>query len=350
MRLARNVPMFRHQTSRRTFRPKWLAAALALCAAAVALPGSADDFPNRPPHLMVPYPAGGPTDAVSRLLAERMKDTLGQAVVVENRPGGGTLIATEAVVRAAPDGYTWLYTSAQMILAAELNPPHYDIYTDLAPIAQFSKVAALMWIVNDAVPARSMAQLAAYARSRPGGVTLAYSGYSAPAYLFGQLLSRRGALPLTLVGYKGQVDSLNDLLAGRIDSMFVTLPTVADAVKAGKLRVLAAAGDERSPLAPEAPTLAEAGLPDAAFPYWNGLHTTGATPRPVIARIERAIQAALAEPRTAERMAALSFQPAFLGAAQFTVQEKRDAARLQKLLEESGVMEQARRDAGIKAP
>ncbi|HXC40212.1 MAG TPA: tripartite tricarboxylate transporter substrate binding protein [Burkholderiales bacterium] len=310
----------------------------------------AQDFPNKPFHLLVPYPAGGPTDAISRLLAERMKDGLGQAVIVENRPGGGTLLAAEAAVRAAPDGYTWLYTSAQMIIAAELNPPAFDIYKDLAPIAQFSKVYPLMWVVHESVPAKNVAQLSAYAKAKPGGITMAYSGYSAPAYLFGQLLNRTGGLPVTLVGYKGQVESQNDMLAGRIDAMFLTLAPVADAVKAGKLRVLATMGDERSPQTPEIPTLAEAGLPDVAFPYWNGLHTVGGTPRAVIARLDQAVAAAIAAPRMAERMRALSFQPSYADAAGFGVQFKRDAERLRKLLDESGVLEQARRDAGIKGP
>jgi len=322
-------------------------AALALLASALC---RADDFPSKPFHLLVPYPAGGPTDGISRLLAERMKDGLGQAVIVENRPGGGTLLAAETAVRAAPDGTTWLYTSAQMILAAELNPPAFDIYKDLAPIAQFGKVYSLMWVVHESVPAKNIAQLSGYARAKPGGITMAYSGYSAPAYLFGQLLNRRGGLPVTLVGYKGQVESQNDMLAGRIDSMFVTLATVADAVKAGKLRVLATVGDERSPQAPEAPTLAEAGLPDAAFPYWNGLHTVGGTPRAVIARLDQAVAAALAGPRMAERMRALSFQPGYVDAAGFGAQFRHDAERLRKLLDESGVLEQARRDAGIKGP
>lgn len=309
----------------------------------------AQDYPSRPVRIVVPFPAGGPLDVLARLLAERMRAPLGQQVIVDNRPGAGGLIGAEAVARAAPDGHTLLLTNLQILTGVELNPPAYDFYQDLVPVVQFARFLPLMWVANETVPVKTVAEFVAYARAHPGQVMMAYTGFSAPAYIFGQVLGRRENIALTQVAYKGQTESLGDFLSGRIGTMFATLNVVAEGVKTGKVQVLAAVGDERHPEAPDVPTLAQAGQRDMALPPWTGLAAPARTPRAALARLEQAVAVALQAPDMAERMRAISVKPSYLNGADFAAQYARDAALLRRLLQDSGVVEQARRDAGIKA-
>jgi tripartite-type tricarboxylate transporter receptor subunit TctC len=216
------------------------------------------------------------------------------------------------------------------------------------PIAQVVEVYALMMVVGEAVPAKTMAELISFARANPGKLTMGYSGFGNPAHILGELLNRREKLGLQLVSYKGTVDTQNDLMAGRISMMTAPLTNVAEAVKSGKLKVLAAVGDKRNPLAPEVPTLTEIGIRELAFALWSGFHAPAGTPAAVLARAERGVEAGTKAPQAADRLRAISAAPAYLSGAQFAEVIKRDSATIRKMLDDSGIKEQARRNEGQK--
>jgi tripartite-type tricarboxylate transporter receptor subunit TctC len=267
-----------------------------MSAVVLASPGAvlAEEYPTRPIELMVPYPAGGLVDIAARVLGERVRESLGQPMVVVNRPGASSMIGTNAVVRAKPDGHTLLLTTSTLTINAALSPKlvTFDVLTDLAAIAIVATTSQIL-VVPASVPAASVKELIALARERPGKLTYGSAGVGTPAHLAGEQLRALTGVNMLHVPYNGAPPAMNALLAGDISLMFANPAVAAPQIRAGKIRALAVASPNRSALVPEVPTMAETGLPLNAD-NWIGFFAPRGTPSAAIQRVTGALHKALA--------------------------------------------------------
>jgi len=284
-----------------------------LAAAGLAvLPGRvrAQAFPDHPVRFVVPYAPGGSTDTSSRIVAERLTAMFGQQVIVDNKAGGGTIIGTEVVAKAKPDGHTILVTPAALIANAAFGVKvPYDIDKDLVPVISFVDLPMLLAANNDA-PFKSVAELIAWSKAKPGRtVAYASAGVGSLTHLWGEYVKARTGMPLEHVGYKGSAEALRDVIAGHVPLFFDVLVPTAAAIKAGQVRGLAVAMAKRSELLPDVPTVGEAGLPgmEGSVPF--GISVPGGTPAAVVARLNAAFNEAMADPPTRARLIELGFVP-----------------------------------------
>jgi tripartite-type tricarboxylate transporter receptor subunit TctC len=249
----------------------------------------AQNYPTRPITLVVPYAAGGGTDNVARGLAKGMSEKLGQAVVVDNRGGGGGVIGSRLVAKADPDGYTLLFVSSSIVThVATEEKPSYDVVKDYAPIAMIGS-APLILVSHKSVGAKTVPQLIAASKNSPAGINFASSGPGTVLHLAGELFKQRTGANLTHVAYKGSGPATADLLAGRTQIFFTTIPAMAQHVKSGALDLLAVTGSERSPLFPNVPTIAESGVPKYNITTWWGVLAPANTPAPIVAKLNKVI-------------------------------------------------------------
>lgn len=272
--------------------------------AATALAGAAHAaFPDRTVTLVVPFAAGGSTDVVARVIAERMSADLGQPVVVQNVAGAGGSLGAGNVARAEPDGYTILMgtvaTHALNPLMLKTKP--YDAEKDFAPISLLVVVPNVL-VVNPQLPAKTVAELLALLKANPDKYSYASSGNGTPLHLSGELFNSMAGVKMQHVPYKGSGPALNDLIGNQVSIMFDNLPSSSGHIKAGTLRALAVTTAERAPSFPDVPTMAEAGIPGYETYTWNALFAPAGTPKPVIDRLNAAAKAALANPGVAGRM------------------------------------------------
>ena len=270
----------------------------------------AQTYPDRPIRFIVPYAPGGSTDTSARIAAEKLTQRLGQTVVVENKAGGGTIIGTESVVRARPDGYTLLLSPAALIANAAFGVKvPYDIDKDLAPIVGFVDLAVLLAAANDA-PFKSVAELLAYAKADPKRpIPYASAGVGSLTHLWGEFVKARTGMPLEHVGYKGSADALKDVMAGHVPLFSDVLVPTATAIRAGKVRGLAVATRERVELLPDVPTVGEAGLPGTECTIPFGVSVPAGTPAEIVARLNAAFNETLADKAVRQKMTELGFMP-----------------------------------------
>jgi tripartite-type tricarboxylate transporter receptor subunit TctC len=265
-----------------------LALMLALCA-----PAWGQTYPDHPVRLLVPYPPGAFNDTLARALAAKLSAAWGQPVVVENRPGGGTIIGTALAAKAPRDGYTLLVVS----FAFAVNPAlytslPYDSERDFLPVVLAASTSNLL-VVNPALPATTAREFVALARSKPGRLNYASAGNGSSNHLSMELLKNMASLNLVHVPYKGSVPAVTDLIGGQVDAMFDNVPNVIQHVKSGRLRALAVSSATRSPFLPQVPTIAESGVPGFDVSVWFGIVAPMGTPNPVIARINAEVNRAL---------------------------------------------------------
>jgi len=283
-----------------------LASPLVLLAAPGALAQSRA-WPARPLRLVVPYPPGGPTDIVARLVGMKLSERLGQPLVVENRPGAGGNLGAEAVARAAPDGYTLLVaTTAHAINMTLFRKPGYQTQSDFAPVSLLTR-GPLVLVTAPATPANSVAELIALARARPGQLSFASSGNGQSTHLAAELFDSMAGIRMTHVPYKGSAPALTDVMSGQATVMFDTMLSAMPFVRDGRLKALAITGASRSPAAPQLPTIAQAGLPGYEASAWNALLAPAGTPPEVIDTLSQALRTVLAQPEVRERFAAQGF-------------------------------------------
>lgn len=274
-------------------------------AALLSLPfgAMAQDYPARAITLVVPYAAGGGTDNVARALAKGMSEKLGQPVVVDNRGGGGGAIGSKLVAKANPDGYTLLFVSSSFVThAATESTPSYDVVKDYAPVAMIG-TAPLILVSNKNVGAKTVPQLISASKKKPEGINFASSGPGTVLHLAGELFKQRTGANMTHVAYKGSGPATADLLAGRTQIFFTTIPAIAQHVKTGALDLLAVTGAERSPLFPNTPTIAETGVPNYNITTWWGVLAPAKTPAPVVAKLNKAINELSASESMKSRLA-----------------------------------------------
>ena len=279
---------------------------LALCALAAPCfaQSTAANYPTRALRLLIAYAPGGATDIVGRLLAQELSLQLGQAVVVENRAGGGTLLATEALRRAAPDGYTLLFgTNAFVITPLLHDTPTYDPVKDFEPIG-LTTIQPLGLLVAPQTQLDTTEKLIAYARQHPGKINFASSGNGTAQHLAGEAFRVAANIDIVHIAYKGASPALIDLLAGRVDMMFTSLVGNMEHVKEGRLLLLATTGSKPTQATPTIPTVAQAGLPGFEAYTWQGVIAPGGTPKPIIERLNAAVIQAAQTPKIVETLAA----------------------------------------------
>ena len=264
----------------------------------------ADVYPSRPITLVVPYPAGGGNDVIARLVAAKMSASLGQPIVIENRGGAGSTIGTRDVARATPDGYTLLIATSALAINPALYPDTaYDPQKDFAPIGLIATSSNLV-LVNPSLPIHSVAELIAFARSQPGKVDFASTGTGTSTHLAALLFASMADVSLNAIPYKGVAPAVTDLLGGQVALMFCPMASVVGQVRQGNLRALAVTGAKRSTLFPELPTVAEAGLPGYAAELHYGLVAPAGVPPETVAKLNAALNNALADTDIRNRLAA----------------------------------------------
>jgi tripartite-type tricarboxylate transporter receptor subunit TctC len=259
---------------------------LVLSLALAAIPASAQ-YPTKPVRLIVPFAAGGPTDTVARIVGQALSKSIGQAVVIENRPGADGVIAAQALVSAPADGYTLLFAASSMVALPLVNKPApFDPVTEFAPVSLVGRFAFCMY-VHPSVPARSVAEFIKYARANGG--TLSYASSNLNEFMAASRFMKAAAISMLRVPYKGAAQAMPDLIAGRIQVNFAPISAGLPYVKDGRLRILASLLAERSPATPEVPTMTEAGLPAISVPTWQAIFGPAKTPGEILDRLSREV-------------------------------------------------------------
>ena len=264
---------------------------------------TAQDFPNRPIKLIVPFPPGGPNDVIARVIGQRMSELLKQPVIIDNRGGAGGVLGTDVVAKAKPDGYTIVVTSAgALVISPSMEKVAYDTLKDLQPITQVAKVPEML-VVATSVPATNMKELVDLAKAQPGKLNFASSGPGSLPHLAGELLKLTAKIDIVHVPYRGAAPAVNDLLSQQVQMAFLDLPVLLPQVKAGALRAIAIGAPERAPTAMDVPTTAEVGMPDLQIENWYGMLAPAGTPSAVIATLNRAATDAMRDPAVEEKLA-----------------------------------------------
>ena len=310
-----------------------------LCAALLATgtPVGAQQYPARPIRLIVPQSAGGSTDRIARVVAERMGDALGQTVVVDNRPGAGSINGTEIVVRAAPDGHTLLAVAASFTInpALHKNLP-FSPLRDFSPISQLATLPHIL-IVHPSVPAKSVTELIALAKSRPGELNLATSGIATSTHMAAELFMFTTGIKMTHVPYKGGAPSIVAMVAGQCQVNFAAISTAIPHVRSGKVRALAVTSAKRSAGAPEFPTVAEAGVPGYSHSSWVGMLAPAKTPRSVITRLNAEAVKAIQAPEVRTVLLRDGLEAAGSTPAEYAGIIKAEVAKWMKVAQAAGI-------------
>ncbi len=279
----------------------------------------AQTFPTRTIKIVVPYPAGGPTDVLARLVAERMAPALGQAVIVESHPGGaGGAVGAKFVASADPDGYTLLISQvgALTISPAIYRDPDHEWTRLLAPVALVA-VSPQLLAVTPSLPVKSVAELLAYARANPGKVNFGSAGIGSQPHLLGELLKLSAGVNIVHIPYRGSAPAITDLLGGQIQMMFDTPVVLLPHIRAGKLRPLAITSQARSPQLPDVPTMAELGLPRLQTMLWSGMLAPAGTPAAIVTKLNAVLNETLATAEAKESLAKLGAEPKAMSAEAF---------------------------------
>jgi len=308
-------------------------------AAASACPRPAlaqQGWPERPIRIVVPYPPGGSTDPVARLLAQDLQTRLGQPVVVENRAGAAGSIGTEHVARAAPDGTTFLFHTS--VIATEVSFKQgltYNVLTDLVPVS-LATSGPYVLVVNPSLPARNVAELIAFARANPGRMNYGSAGIGSSGHLIGELFALRAGAQMVHVPYRGGGPSVTALLQNEIQFLFDTTGSLG-LIQEGRLRALATTGRTRAPQLPEVPLVAESGLPDFVAEFWLGMLAPAGLPAAIQGRMAEAVRAALGQPAIRDRLRTLGMVPRGDGPAEFDVILRRDIADWREVITRANI-------------
>lgn len=312
------------------------ACAAAAFAAPPAFATGNPHYPSRSVKWVVPYAPGGATDVLSRLLCQRLSDRFGQTFVVENKPGAGSNIGTQAVIASAPDGYTLLLTSTANAINASFDPAlPYDFAKSIAPVAGLARIP-LVLVVNNDLPVKSVADFIAYAKANPGKISIASSGIGTSLHLSGELFKALAGVQFTHVPYRGSAPGLTDVMSGQIQGMFDNVTSSFELVRAGKLRALGVTTRDRSEILPDVPPIAET-LPGYETSSFYGVGTPQGTPREIIDLLNREIETALSDAGIRARIAELGAMALHGNASEFGAMLAAETDRWRKVVELSGI-------------
>ena len=287
-------------------QPRRLTSVVAIAAIAwcwlAALPAGAQEFPSRIIRIVVAFPAGGPTDMVARLLADKLKASLGQNVIVENKPGANGAIGADYVAKGEPDGHLlFLTTAGAVVVTPHLSKPNYDSLRDFAPVTLVVRPTTIL-VVKPETPVASAKELAALAKDKPGAIPFASTGSGSMPHLALELYAASAGVKFLHVPYRGAAPALTDLLGGQVQALFADTPVLLPHIRGGKLKPIGAAAGSRHPLLPDVPTLAEQGFPDTIADNWYGMLAPAKTPPAVVAKLNAAVVAALGAPDVREKL------------------------------------------------
>ncbi|HYC44910.1 MAG TPA: tripartite tricarboxylate transporter substrate binding protein [Burkholderiales bacterium] len=297
----------------------------------------AQSYPNKPLRLIIPFPPGGGADSVSRVVAQRLSVALGQNVLLDNRPGAGTIIATDLGAKAAPDGYTLLLITAAFTANPSLHRKlPYDSVRHLKPVTQLSAAPNIL-VVHPSVPAASVTELIAYAKAHPNALNFGSAGNGTSNHFAGEMFRTMAQISAVHVPYKGTAPSITDLIAGRIQLLFIGLAPVEPHIKTGRLRALAVASAKPSAVVPGLPTVASSGLSNFESTVWNGIAAPAATPNTIVERLHTEIVRVLAQPDTRQKILAMGFEPVGSSPAEFAQYVRGEMDRAARLVAEVGI-------------
>ena len=304
---------------------------------AIAASACAQTYPARPIRMVLGFPPGGSTDLVARVVAQKMTESWGQQVVVDNRPGANGMIGADLVAKAAPDGHNLLLSSiGPMAINASLYKMPYDIVADFAPITYTGNVTNLL-VVHPAVPARNVKELIALAKVKPGELTFGSSGTGGAPHMAVELFKLLAKVNVVHVPYKGGGPAMADLVGGQISGSFASMPSSIPFVRSGKLRGLAVTAPKRSPALPEVPTISEAGVPGFSVVDWQGLFTTGKTPPEIVAKLNAEVVRILALPDVVERLSVAGVEIQTSTPKEWGDFVKSEIAKWSKVVKQAGV-------------
>lgn len=306
-----------------------------LCA--LPLVAAAQPYPSKPIRFVVPYPAGGPLDAVARLLGQKVSESMKQPVIVENKAGAGGNIGADAVAKSPGDGYTILMGA---VATHAINPTlyahiPYDPIRDFIPVTQVASTPNVL-VVNPSVPAANVKEFIAYARANPGKLNFGSGSTGSAGHLAGELFKTLAGVDMTHVPYKGAAPAMNDLIGGQIQLMFDNLASALGQVRAGRVRALAVTTARRTTLAPDLPTIAESGLPGFDINTWFGIFVPANTPREIVDRLHDEFTRALAAPDVREKMLSLGAEPVGSTPAEFAAYIRAEAEKYARVIKASG--------------
>jgi len=313
-------------------------ASLLALAAAVALPLQvlAQDYPSRPVRIVVPFAPGGSADVYGRFIAQRLQESLGQNFVVDNRPGGGSVIGTDMVAKAAPDGYTLLLMSNTQTVNESLIPSKpFVLMRDFAPIAPIN-ASDLVLVVKAGLPFNNLQDLLKAAKARPGGMSYASSGPGTPYHMAGELLKAMAKVSIVHIPYKGSAGARTDVLGGQLEMMFDAIPTMSEHIKSGKVKALATTGKARSATLPDVPTVAESGVPGYEATIWLGLMAPKGTPPAIINKLNAELVKITGNADVRKAWAAQGTAPLTMGVDEFTRYLNADIAKWADIVRISG--------------
>jgi tripartite-type tricarboxylate transporter receptor subunit TctC len=278
-----------------------LLAALALSLVPVA--ATAQDFPNKPIKLIVPFPPGGPNDIIARLVGQRMSEIVKQPVVIDNRGGQAGVLGTDAIAKAAADGYTiGIVSASALVINPTLEKMPYDVAKDFAPVTLVTTVPEMLVVASN-VPAKDMAELVALAKAQPGKLNFASAGVGGLPHLAGELFKLTAKIDVVHVPYRGAAPAINDLLGQQVQMAFLDLPVLLPHIKAGSLRPIALGAPKRAPTSPDVPTTAEVGMPDLLIENWYGMIAPAGTSEAIITALNRIANEAMNDPQVKQKLA-----------------------------------------------
>lgn len=312
-------------------------AALSVLVTLAGTAASQQTYPNRPIRFVVPYPPGGASNDLARFIALKLNESWGQPVIVDNRVGGNTIIASEVVARSAPNGYTILYVAMAHVINPLLVPKlPFDPFKDFAPVATLTQSRYVL-TVSPQLPVNNLQEFIAHAKARPGQLNFVSSGTGSAAHLTGELFNMMTGLKMQHIPYKGAAQSLLDLAAGQVQMYLASALSVTPFVKAGRIKALAIVGETRSPYLPQVPTFIEGGLPDFKERNWFGIMAPAGTPRPIIDRLANEINKIITAADTVALLAAQGGEPYVTTPEQFTARLKADMAMFAKVIKFANV-------------
>jgi tripartite-type tricarboxylate transporter receptor subunit TctC len=313
-----------------------LMAAISACTVFAHSAGAQQAYPNRAIRIVSPYTAGGSSGNQARLLARKLNESWGQPVIVDDRPGGNTIIGSEVVARAAPDGYTLLWQTSAHASNPHLFRTPYDAIKDFAPVATFSSTEQLL-VLHPSVPADNLQQFIALAKSRPGTLNYASSGIGGIPHLSAELFGNMTGIKIQHVPYKGVSQATTDLIAGQVQLAFQSPVSAIQFVQSGKLKALAVSGDKRLSALPEVPTFAQAGLTGFDVRFWFGLFAPAGTPREIVDKLSAEIAKVLAMPDVNTYLLGQGLEPFVSTPDQTAVLLKEDSAKYEKLIKSNNI-------------
>jgi tripartite-type tricarboxylate transporter receptor subunit TctC len=302
-----------------------------------AAPCTAQDYPSRPVKMIIPFGAGGPTDIFTRLLAEELRKSLKEPFVMENRPGAGTIIGTDAAAKSPPDGYTLLMISATQTTTETLVPNKpFKLMRDFVPVASLLN-SELVMVVHPSVPVNTVKEFIALAKSKPGALNYASSGVGSNYHMAGELFKNLTGTDILHVPYKGSSGARNDIISGQIEMMFDSLPSMVPMIKAGRVKALGTTGKVRSATLPDVPTLSEAGVPGYEATIWIGLMVPTGTPQPIVTLLSTEINKILARPDVKEAWEKQGATPMIMKPEEFGVYVQSEIDKWARLIKANNI-------------